>query len=230
MKLLYRAYGCTLPLVENRVHRLCIEQPLAYREIVRSIYQQCSGGDGGAILSDGIEPLPLHKLADVLLEPFSLQFDSKKMSSKLYKELEHIVLEELYADYTDLQGTLLTFMDKLLLKVPYPVMVEDMVEAKELFKLMKCRIDYGCTTLSEALCGYVTLLAQLCGVKVLFLVDCEKYLTDDERQALQQTANYHKIILVHIEASSERLAADDVYCIVDKDYCVLSNADDVAPV
>ncbi len=126
----------------------------------------------------------------MLLEPFSLQFDSKKITAKLYKELEHIVLEELYADYTDLQGTLLTFMDKLLLKVPYPVVVEDMVEAKELFKLMKCRIDYGCTTLSEALCGYVTLLAQLCGVKVLFLVDCEKYLTDDERQALQQTANY----------------------------------------
>lgn len=228
MKLMFNDYGIHMPLCENRAHRLCIEAPQAYADIVASLYRQCHGNEGDAILSDGVEPLELSKYADMLLEPFSLQFDSKKITSQLVKELSQITVNECYNEYIALQETLLTFIENLVMKVPYPVFYDELADVKDLCKLLKVHIDYECNSISEKLCGYVTLLSQLCGTRLLFLVDCEKYLTKEEQQALQKTANYHKIILIYVDAGLGHFSEEDVYCILDQDYCVITNAEQIA--
>lgn len=223
MKLQHIDYGIELSLKENCVHRLCIESPQAYAEIVQSLYRQCSGEEGNVILSDGVQPLALDNYAEILLEPFSLQFDTKKINTKLYKELTQITLDECYSEYIGLQGELQTFIETVAMKVPYPVSYEEVLDFKDICKLFKVHIDYQYDTLAEKLCGYVTLLSQLCGIQILFLVDIEKYLTKGEQRDLQQTANYHKIILIYVGADLGHYSEDDRYCILDKDYCVISN-------
>lgn len=223
MKLQYTDYGIELSLKENSVHRLCIESPQAYAEIVQSLYQQCNGEEGNAILSDGVQPLEFDKYAEILLEPFSLQFDTKKINTKLYKELTQITLDGCYSEYIGLQGELQTFIETVAMKVPYPVSYEEVLDFKDICKLFKVHIDYQYDTLAEKLCGYVTLLSQLCGIQILFLVDIEKYLTKEEQRDLQQTANYHKIILIYVDAGLGHYSEDDRYCILDKDYCVISD-------
>lgn len=225
MKLLYPSYEIDLPLDENRAHRLCIESPHAYAEIVQSLYEQCRGEEGGAILSDGTKPLSLAKRAEIILEPFSLTFASSKINKALYKELDQIVKDDCPIEYMALQGTLQTFTENIMLKVPYPIAYDDSVDYKDLCKLLNVHIDYMYETLSEKLCGYVTLLSQLCDIELLFLVDCEKYLTDEDMQALQQTADYYKIILIYISSSLRQRSEDDICCILDPDLCVISNAD-----
>lgn len=225
MKLLYTSYDIELPLEENHAHRLCIESPLAYAEIVQSLYEQCNGQEGGAILSDGTKPLPLSKHAEILLEPFSLKFDSGKISKKLYSEMEQLVLDECHIEYLELQGALQTFTEQISMRLPYPISYDEVVAYKDVCKLLNVHIDYGYETLAEKLCGYVTLLSQLCNVALLFLVDCEKYLTREEVQFLQETANYNKIILIYINAGLRYHAEGDLCCILDEDYCVSSNMD-----
>lgn len=88
MKLQYTDYGIELSLKENSVHRLCIESPQAYAEIVQSLYQQCNGEEGNAILSDGVQPLEFEKYAEILLEPFSLQFDTKKNQYQIVQRVD----------------------------------------------------------------------------------------------------------------------------------------------
>lgn len=226
MKLLYPAYEIVLPLEENRMSRLCIESPNAFAEIVQSLYEQCKGGEGGAILSDGTKPLPLSKRAEMILEPFSLTFASSKINKALYKELDQIVKDDCPMEYMALQGALQTFTENILLKVPYPIAYDDMVDYKDICKLLNVHIEDMYETVSEKLCGYVTLLSQLCDIELLFLVDCEKYLTDEDMQALRQTADYNKIILIHISTGLRQRSEDDICCILDSDLCVISNADE----
>ena len=86
MKLLYTAYEICMALQENCAHHLCIEHPKAYAEIIHHLYRQCDGGEGDAILSDGTKSLSLAKNAVMILEPFSLQFDTRKINTALYNE------------------------------------------------------------------------------------------------------------------------------------------------
>ena len=73
------------------------------------------------------------------------------------------------------------------------------------------------------MCQLILTISQLCGIQILFLVDIEKYLTKEEQRDLQQTANYHKIILIYVDAGLGHYSEDDRYCILDKDYCVIFN-------
>lgn len=225
MKLLFTDYHMTLPLAENCVHRLCIESPQAYADIVQSLYAQCSGGEGGVILSDGAQSLALAKVAEILLEPFSLTFDTRKITTQLHKELADIAMEECYPEYLTVQSGLQTFTETVTLKLLYPIAYEEVIELKDLWKLLKVRIDTGYDTLAEKLCDYVKLLSQLCATRLLFLVDMEKYLTSDDQQTLQETANYHKIILIYIDAGLGHFSETDRTCILDHDYCVISNTE-----
>lgn len=224
MKLLYMNYGIILPLQENHTHWLCIETANAYAEIVQSLYNQCSGGEGHALLSDEFHSFSLNKTAEIILEPFSLSFHSKKIQAQLYKELGLVVDEYHHADFLHIQMELHQFAEIAMQYLPYPIDYDDMVDMGKLFKLLNLHIDYSYESLAEKLCGYITLLSQLCGVQVVFLVDCDKYLTKEESEVLQKTANYYKVYLIHI-VSSLRNSMDetDIYCILDQDYCILTN-------
>ena len=77
--------------------------------------------------------------------------------------------------------------------------------------------------MEERLSGYIELLAQLCHIKVVFLVGVELYLSRDERRALQKMANYHKIYIIYISNRLDVLSKTDVYTVVDADYCIITN-------
>lgn len=224
MKLLYTVYEICMALQENCAHHLCIEHPKAYAEIVHHLYRQCDGGEGDVILSDGTKSLSLAKNAVMILEPFSLQFDTRKINTALYKELEDIVQDHYYTDFLTLQGQLAQFMARVTGDVPYPVDYDEDAVMQGLWKWLNVHVDYMAETLAERLSGYIELLAQLCHTKVVFLVGCEYYLTREERVSLQETANYCKIYIVYISNRLDLLAESDVYTVVDADYCVITNS------
>lgn len=223
MRFLYTAYDIHLDLQENCGHYLVIEHPRAYAEIVHALYRQCDGGEGGAILSDGTKSLSLAKQAVMILEPFSLQFDTRKINTALYKELEDIVQDAYYMDYLTLQSQLAQFMASVVGEVPYPISYDAEAGMQGLCKWLNTHVDYMADTLVERLSGYIELLAQLCHIKVVFLVGVELYLSRDERRALQEIANYRKIYIIYISNCLDLLDENDVFAVVDADYCIITN-------
>lgn len=223
MKFVYTAYDIHMDLQENCGHYLSIEHPQAYAEIVHDLYRQCDGGEGGAILSDGTKSLSLAKQAVMILEPFSLQFDTRKINTALYKELEEIVQDSYYTDYLTLQSQLAQFMASVAGEVPYPMSYDTEAAMQGLCKWLNVHVDYMADTLAERLSGYIELLGQLCRIKVVFLVGVERYLSRDERRALQEMANYHKIYIIYISNCLDLLGENDVFTVVDADYCIITN-------
>lgn len=212
-----------MDLQENCGHYLCIEHPRAYAEIVQTLYQQCDGKEGGAILSDGAKTLSFAKQAAIILEPFSLQYDTRKITTALYKELEDIVQEGYYADFLTLQGQLAQFMVCVSGEVPYPIVYDQDVALQGLCKWLNVHIDDSTSTLAERLSGYIELLAQLCHIKVVVLVGCEQYLSREERRGLQEMANYNKIYMIYISNCLDLLFETDVYTVLDDEYCIITN-------
>ena len=223
MKFLYTAYDIHMDLQENCGHYLVIEHPRAYAEIVHDLYCQCDGGEGGAILSDGTKSVSFAKQVAMILEPFSLQFDTRKINTALYKELEDIVQDGYYMDYLTLQSQLAQFMARVTGEVPYPISYDAEAAMQGLCKWLNVHVDYMADTLAERLSGYIELLAQLCRIKVVFLVGIELYLSQEERRALQKMANYHKIYIIYISNRLDVLSKIDVYTVVDADYCIITN-------
>ncbi len=226
MKLVYALYEIAMELKENSGHYLCIEQPKAYAEIISNLYQQCNGGEGGAIISDGTKALSLSKQAVMIVEPFSLQFDTRKINTQLFKELEEIAQDGYYMDYLELQGHLKQFMERLMGEVPYPLNYDEEATIQGLCKWLNVHIDDSSASLAERVSNYLELMAQLCQTKVAFLVGSENYLTREERQALQKMANYLKIYIVYITNHLDMLAASDSYCVIDADYCIITNGEE----
>ncbi|MDO4281586.1 MAG: type II-A CRISPR-associated protein Csn2 [Peptococcaceae bacterium] len=224
MKLLYHEYGLEWTLRENTVHRLIIEHPQVYGDFLQTLYDQCDGEDGDIVLMEGAKSLSFKKKVALILEPFSLKFDAANLMKALYEELSGIVTEEQHTEYTMLRSELQRFMNLAMQKLPYPMDFNDEPALKDFFKFMNLRFDYAYETLAEKLCGYLSLLAQLCHIQVAFLVDCDKYLTAAELALLQETLQYHKIILIQIEdRQRSEILPEESCCIIDHDFCIIHN-------
>ena len=87
MKLINTKYNLDIELVENRVTIISVENPLAYREILENVWNQVMGQEGDFILSDGDKIKNISKEVECIFNLFDTDFNSKKIISKLYQEL-----------------------------------------------------------------------------------------------------------------------------------------------
>ena len=85
MKLIERELGLEIELKENIVSVVIIENVSLRSSIIKEIYLQSAGEkDGKWLLVENEKSYDLSKEAQVILEPFSLELNSKKMKTKLY--------------------------------------------------------------------------------------------------------------------------------------------------
>ena len=87
MKAIYAKYGIELSLEENQIITLVVENPKVMSDMLRDIFRQINGEEGGWILSENDKIFPLEKTGVLLDNPLTADCNDKKILTKLYKEL-----------------------------------------------------------------------------------------------------------------------------------------------
>lgn len=222
MKLLERELGLQVELKEDITSIIVLEDIALRLSVLEELYLQHAGKEGNWLLVDNEKTYELSKHADLILEPFSLQLNNKKMKTKLYQEIKHIADDCFYLEGIELHSHISSYLEKLVEKTPYPIMYSEEWDVVELLKLYVVELEETYDDVCEKIYNYIKLMNQVCGISIFIILNLKQYLTEEQLKELYKLGRYSKIQLVLIEFSmSEKIEGEEVY-ILDKDDCIIS--------
>lgn len=173
------------------------------------------------MLAEGEKIYPFQKYAQVVLEPFSLDVNERKILTQLYQEIKDEAYEACFLETNEIQNRLVRYMDELLMKVPYPLTYTEELDMAGLLKLMKVSIESDAETFLEKIVQYLRIMSSLCRIKVIFFMNLKFFLKEEELRALYREAAYCKIQLVLIEGFMRDKMEEEDICIIDSDLCII---------
>lgn len=222
MKLVNSVFDLSINIDENTVDTIVLESPIALKQVVNDLLEQCSGKTGEFILSDCDEIQKIDKKCDILLNPFLIDENSKKILSKLYAEIKEIVFEN-QEKWFKLNSHVLGFIDNIAEQVLYENIVYDNeADIESILKAYNFKFSTN-ESIYEKLMDFIKIGARLLNLDILFLIHFKDYFTDDELLEIYKIACYNKIHLIMIESYEHKKSTminEKVY-IVDSDLCTI---------
>ena len=223
MILAYSKFGISLEIAEDSVISLTVEDPGCFAEMVRDIYIQAKGGDGAFLLSERDKALKIDKNIEVVINPFGIDFNDRKIQNRLYDKLK-VVSTEFDNLLSDVDSAAVRLLYAITEQIPYNNISFDLhTDIGGFLKLYHVQIDSSSySNLIELLCEYIKVLSGLTGVTILCLVDLKKYFSLSDMEMICKQANYNKISIVFIQSSEAYRVKNEKKYILDKDLCFIS--------
>ena len=210
-----------IPLEENQVSVISIENPAAYTCILKEIWKQTQGDEGEVILFDGEKCKNIAKEIECIFNPFSLDCNNKRILTKLYQELKEESDSVLLEEFMTINSQIVKYLDKLIYQVSYPLKCNLELDVVNLLKLYNVEVDAEDSTLLENLVNYLRISSQILKTRIFIFVGLKQYLTQDELDKLYEFAFYEKLHLVIIEAMHSPCIRGEKGWILDKDLCII---------
>lgn len=223
MKLLEREQGIEVELKENVVSVIVVEDIALRLLLIKELYLQITGQDGNWLLVENEKTFELSKCAELILEPFSLQLNNKKIKTKLYQDMKEIADDSFALQGLELHSHICLYMENLLEKMSYPLQYKDDWNVVDLFKLYNVELEERYNDVYEKLCHYIELMSMVCEIKLFIIINLKEYLGKNQLQELYKLVGYSKIQLVLIEfnMNAKKIEGEEVF-ILDKDGCIIT--------
>lgn len=221
MILRHEGYDFEIKLQENQISVLVIEKQQVMAKLVQDLYLQCNGKEGGFVLSDAEKIISIEKNMELILEPFSINCNDKKIVNKLYQELTALAKETLIQEGLQLNFQITAYLEQLLQEVPYHLSYKDEHEVQEILKFADVRLDSDGETIAEKIVEYLRVINQICGCNICVFVNLKSFLSKEDLQQLYEFANYQKIHLVLVESCEREKIEKEKTFIIDKDECII---------
>lgn len=223
MRLVERELGLEIELKEN-VAAVVVVEDIAYRlPLIEGLYSQVQGKEGNWLLVKNEKNYELDKKAEIILEPFSLELNNKKVKTKLYQDIKAIAQDCCFTEGMEVHSHICNYLENLLERLPYPVKYEEEWNVLEILKAYGVELEEECDSLYEKLFNYIRLINQVCGIGIFITVNLKLYLTREQISELYKLAMYSKIQLVLIEfnMSDVKMDCEEIY-ILDQDSCIIT--------
>lgn len=221
MKLVNYDYNLSFEIDEDKSLVLCIENNEAFSSIVASLWKQNQGEDGAFILSEDNKALRIDKTVDVIINPYNIDFNSRKIRNALYKSLNEktISYDE---EKSSINFLIVYLLDELVLSEQVAgIEYEVDFDWEALFKLYDVRINGEYSTLVEKFTEYIKVLSALTDIRVLCLVNVDSFIDDEKVNYLIKQASYSKISLLFVTSNEKAYPECINKCILDKDLCLI---------
>ena len=197
-----------------------IESPALFRKYVQLLNCQTEGGEGDFVLSDDDAILDISKYVEIIMNPFALDFEDRRIQKKLYTELQKTAYgEDIFLETQKITAALQGYIFQLENICGYDIEIDTAMDIQVLFKALGVKMEGREYNFSEKLAQYMKIMAELMGRKLLVFVNIRSYLEDEQIQELMKNAVYNEISLLFIENVQRDFAETENYYIIDKDGC-----------
>lgn len=221
MKLVYPDYTYQVVFQEEIINTVVIENQAEFTHLVGELTHQCNGGDGRFVLSEEDKILKIGSSVQCIINPMTLTLNTKRILDKIYEQLDgEIQSTELYLDEKDLHSIMYGFVQKVIDRQGYPLIYDEQMESKSVFKMMNLRWPEEDETLLSKIVDYMKLNQELLKCRVFVFVNLKSFLTEEELHLLYKTCLYEKYNLLLIESMDREEKFDsEKVLIIDKDCC-----------
>lgn len=221
MRLVNSLSGLNIDLKENQVNVIVIESPELFTEYVSEIKKQIAGEEGPFILSEK-DICKIDKIMELIVDPWSIDFDSKRIKTKLLQLVKEEADEYFYDKFLETKGVLCQYVENVLDKIMYSVSYNMNIDTMAFMKFLDIKIEIQSEKLIDIIIEYIKLLHDLCKIEVIVFANVKTYLTKDEIFYLYQEAQYQKIHLIMLEATLTTRMQCEIITIIDADKCIIN--------
>jgi CRISPR-associated protein Csn2 len=221
MKLVNAQYDLKIKFDENMFYTLVVEAPFYFSDIIHQLVCQSEGQEGDFVLSVDNEIIRIDKNLSVLVDPFRIELNNRKVLHKIYCEMEKIAQDEI-----EMKGEINSYSSLLLERVINKTLYDHIVfnfdfEWNDFFKMYHVSIDGTELTLEEKLAEYIKILTQVLNQKILCVVNGHDFYPQTTLKYLVELAEYQKLNILFIEAREHEQIDGERVTIIDKDRCLI---------
>lgn len=221
MRITNPKYNLIIEMEENRTDVLIVENPRSMVEIVGGLQKQCDGEEGDFVVSENNEIIKLEKNMCIVVNPFKVDFNDRKILNKLYSELK-IIGNEYYFEKEEINAKIIQLLDSISTNINYNNIAFNLeLEWETLFKLYSIKLEQNTDTFLEKIIEYIKILSGLCSIRILCMINIKDFLQEEELKRLYEMAFYNKIQLLLIESKETKSIDNENIYIIDKDRCLI---------
>ena len=224
MKLTHTELEKQLVFETGKAVEWIIESPASFSKYVRDLYEIMQDNEGKFTLSDEDEIIDFQKYAELIIDPFLLDFHNRQIQKKLYAELQNLAVgSEFYLQTQELKSQIQKYFIDLEYASGYDLEIADEIDLRAIFKAVGIQLDGGNEeTLFERIAIYIKIMAELLKKKLVILVNSRSYLTSDQIDQIAELCMYSEVGLLLIENVQRDFSKKRNYCIIDCDECCIS--------
>lgn len=224
MKLTHTELEKQLVFETGKAVEWIIESPASFSKYVRDLYEIMQDNEGKFTLSDEDEIIDFQKYAELIIDPFLLDFHNRQIQKKLYVELQKLAVgSEFYLQTQELKSQIQKYFIDLEYASGYDLEIADEIDLPAIFKAVGIQLDGGNEeTLFERIAICIKIMAELLKKKLVILVNSRSYLTSDQIDQIAELCMYSEVALLLIENVQRDFSKKRNYCIIDCDECCIS--------
>lgn len=228
MKLVHPDFFFPIEIPETEIPVLILENPVCFRKFVREIREQVDGKEGMWILSEDNKPLKISKICELILDPFTLDVNQRKMLSSLYEQVEKNTLSsEWLLSWNQSESYFQKVTEELLsISNEFDLVYRNEISIIDFLKFMNVRFEENTNDLVEYFIDYLRMSAQVTGIRLFVICNLKLFFDSQEIKFLYEQALYNKFSLLLVEGHvPDQKEKGEKWMIVDKDNCVIMPTD-----
>ncbi len=220
MKLAHSELNNVIEFTEGYVDVWVIENPCQFYQYVMQLYMQINGAEGRFVLSHDMKELIISKKMDIILNPWQIDFSSRKILGRLYDEIKEVAWSsENYVKTKELMTYINRYVLDLEQHLDYDIVYPEEFDFAKFLKMLGIELDVKAESLLDQLVLYIKVCQRLLHINILVFVNIKDCLSDKELEELYKMAMYEKVQLLLIESSDHCDINLEKKYIIDYDLC-----------
>lgn len=205
----------------KHINELVVESPVFLRKILRGLANQ-EMASGVSFTQEG-KAMNFAKEIDVIYNPLCLDFNNRRTMSTLLKMLVKASLsEDFYIETNEFKARIVRYLDKIIDSENFVFEVATGEFAlDDIAKAVNIHIVDDEDDFVELLTDYMSMMAELAGVKLFVFLNLRAILLDEEMERLIINLKNHQLDVLLIESRQVVKLADAERIIIDSDLCEL---------
>lgn len=221
MNFISKKFYLNIPIIENSVNVIYIENKDILSRFIQDIIHQINGNVNSFIIEENEKSINFTKYVECIISPFLLDVNNKRIITKLYKELNEYAVDNLIDKTVEINSMILKYLDNLTCNQVYPLEYEVDINVIDILKMYNVRISVEETTLAENMLNYIKFMKRICGLKVFFLINIKQYFKQEDMLSIYKECLYEKINLILVESSYNNSYDYEKAWIIDNDLCII---------
>lgn len=197
-----------------------IEAPELFSRFVLELYEQKGGEEGGFVLSDDEKEISISKYAEIIINPFAVDINDKRILNKLYAELDKISKDEnMFIKTQELSAYIQRYLLEVDQNTNYILDFDEEIQIPALLKAVGVHCeDTGSSTVERLIC-YIKIMAELVRIRLFVFVNIRSFLTDEQIREIIREVSYQDVKTIFIENQTRGCIEPHTQYIIDVDKC-----------
>ena|GEM_PF-4097491 len=217
-KLRYNLLNEEIYFGEYDVNVLIIESQRVFRDFVQNLQYLYDGENTSLLFTDDYEECRLSNYAQFIRYMNDIDFENKKILSKIQQELHKIAIEEKYIKTSELTSIVETYIQDIV-DISNFDLVYDIFDIDIILKSLHIRLNVDDMNFLEKIFRYMDFTTNIFMTDIFIFVNLKTYLEKEELLELYNYCKYNNISLLLCENTTREKLDREKIIILDKDLC-----------